>query len=79
MFLQSPQGTKSQLIYKRLQDVLTRRNTFHNLTVTSLHFWGESATANDGKWKLFFDSGAFKYRDIEGISDKRSIFHQQYF
>ena len=66
MFLESPHGTKSQLIYPRLRDALTRRKTYNDLVVTSLHFWGESATAESGKWKLLFNSAAFRHRNIEG-------------
>ena len=74
MFLESPHGTISQLIYPRLRDALTRRKTYNDLVVTSLHFWGESATAYSGKWKLLFNSAAFRHRNIEGkVNNKKSV------
>ncbi len=69
MYLESPQGTRSQLIYERVYDALTRRKTFDNLVVTSLHFWGENPIAQHGKWKLLFHSSSYRYRNINGIDE----------
>ena len=62
MYLESPHTTKSKLIYERMYDALTRRKTFNNLPVTSLHFWGESVKANGGKWKISFESRLSSFR-----------------
>ena len=67
MFLESPYGTRSQLIYTRVYDALYRRKRYDNLVVTTLHFWGENATAKEGKWKLSFESDSFRFRHVEGI------------
>ena len=52
-----------------MYDALTGRGTFNNLPVTSLHFWGESVQAIDGKWKISFESSLNSFRNgrTEGI------------
>ena len=53
IFLISPQGTKSQLVYKRPLDALDSKREYNNLLITSLHFWGENPT---GQWKILLKS-----------------------
>lgn len=51
MYLTSPNGTKSQLLYPRIFDAITRRDKYNNLVVSSLHFWGENP---NGGWTVLF-------------------------
>ncbi len=53
MFLISPQGTTSQLLYKRPVDAFTSKDRYNRLLITSLHFWGENPT---GQWMIFLKS-----------------------
>ena len=53
MFLTSPQGTTSQLLYKRLFDALSSEQRYNGLVITSLHFWGENPT---GQWTILLKS-----------------------
>ncbi len=53
MFLTSPQGTKSQLLYKRPYDALSSKKRYNGLRITSLHFWGENPT---GQWTILLKS-----------------------
>ena len=53
MFLTSPQGTTSQLLYKRPVDAFTSKDRYNRLLITSLHFWGENPT---GQWMIFLKS-----------------------
>ena len=73
MYLESPHKTKSKLIYERMYDAITGRRTFHNLPVTSLHFWGESVSGNNGTWKILFESSSFRYRRTEGMLNNLNI------
>ena len=54
-----------------MYDALTRRKTFNNLPVTSLHFWGESVNAKGGKWKISFESrlSSFQKGRAEGMHE----------
>ena len=51
MYLTSPSGTISQLLYPRVFDAITRRNKYKNLVVSSLHYWGEDP---NGNWTVSF-------------------------
>lgn len=51
MYVISPDGTKSQLLYERKFDSLTLASTYKGLVITSLHFWGENPA---GEWTVLF-------------------------
>ena len=75
MYLESPHTTKSKLIYERIRDAFSGRTTFTNLTVTSLHFWGESVKGNGGKWKISFESSFNSFR--KGMHGNQVIIPQK--
>ena len=66
MFLKSPHGTQSQIIYARPLDILARQKSYSGLAVTTLHFWGENPTVAPGNWKLAFKSRVFRYGNFQG-------------
>jgi len=49
MVSKSPNGTQSKLFYSRTLDSVAGFKTFKNLTVTSLHYWGENPV---GQWNI---------------------------
>jgi subtilisin-like proprotein convertase family protein len=51
MYIISPYGTRSQLLYKRMFDALSSRKDYKGLVVASLHFWGENPA---GEWTVLF-------------------------
>ena len=51
MYVISPYGTKSQLLYERKFDSLASTSTYKGLLITSLHFWGENPA---GEWTVLF-------------------------
>ena len=51
MYITSPQGTKSQLLYARRFDSIGSVADYKGLVVTSLHFWGENPS---GEWTVLF-------------------------
>lgn len=51
MYIISPYGMKSQLLYTRMYDAITSRKNYKGLVVTSLHFWGENPA---GEWTVLF-------------------------
>ena len=52
MVSKSPYGTQSKLFYSRTIDSVAGGKTFNNLTVTSLHYWGENPI---GRWNITID------------------------
>ena len=51
MFIISPEGTKSKLLYERIYDSFGSSSIYKGLVITSVHFWGETS---DGEWTVLF-------------------------
>ena len=49
MFIISPEGTKSKLLYERIYDSFGSSSIYKGLVITSVHFWGETS---DGEWTV---------------------------
>ena len=86
MYLQSPAGTKSQMLYHRRFDSLTKERQYQDLTITSMHFWGEDPNAGNGEWKVLLNQAYFyKSRQGKNVANRNtycqfypSITHSQF-